>query len=216
MHGRSAIAHAQRVTTARRVGRDSRENGIMSQITKTAQVKPVPNNDTYGRGIAASLALAAAVIVAAFLLTRAPAAVPTGMAGADQLTDGFLPGAIAAHAGAADAQCPGVVRRLGGKPRWTNARRSERGSRRVGGWPDRVCGHHANTNCATGGRPGWSRRARATATSPMAGSRPSSSRHRAGRDAGRTSGRRRATSPRPDRRAPGPRRGGPAAPPGAA
>lgn len=69
----------------------------MSQITKTAQVKPVPNNDTYGRGIAASLALAAAVIVAAFLLTRAPAAVPTGMAGADRLTDGFLPGAIAAH-----------------------------------------------------------------------------------------------------------------------
>lgn len=70
----------------------------MSQISKTAQVKPTTSDETYGRAITAILALAAAVIVAAVLLTRPQAAVPTGAAGGSDLTDGFLPGAMAAHA----------------------------------------------------------------------------------------------------------------------
>jgi hypothetical protein len=70
----------------------------MSQITKTAQVKPIAARDSYGRGITASLALAATLIVVAFLLTRAPAANPVGGGSTDQLTDGFLPGAKAANA----------------------------------------------------------------------------------------------------------------------
>jgi hypothetical protein len=70
----------------------------MSQISKTAQVKPTTSDETYGRAITAILALAAAVIVAALLLTRPQAAVPTGAAGGGDLTDGFLPGAMAAHA----------------------------------------------------------------------------------------------------------------------
>jgi hypothetical protein len=71
----------------------------MSQITKTAQapVKPRTSDEFYGRAITATIALAAAIIVVAFLLTRGTAAVPAGAAGGDQLTDGFLPGAIAAH-----------------------------------------------------------------------------------------------------------------------
>lgn len=70
----------------------------MSQITKAAQVKPIDSNDSYGRAITAALALAATLIVVAFLLTRSPASVPAGTVGADRLTDGFLPGALAANA----------------------------------------------------------------------------------------------------------------------
>jgi hypothetical protein len=70
----------------------------MSQITKAAQVKPIDSNDSYGRAITAALALAATLIVVAFLLTRAPATLPAGAAGADRLTDGFLPGVMAANA----------------------------------------------------------------------------------------------------------------------
>jgi len=71
----------------------------MSQITKTspAEVTPRTSDEFYGRAITATLALAAAVIVAALLLTRAPAAVPAGASGANDLTDGFLSGAISAH-----------------------------------------------------------------------------------------------------------------------
>ena len=69
----------------------------MSQITKTTQVKPVPSEETYGRAITAALAITAAMILAAFLLTRPSTAVPFGGAAADRLTDGYLPGAIAAH-----------------------------------------------------------------------------------------------------------------------
>ena len=70
----------------------------MSHITKAADVKSRTSDEYYGRAITASLALAAAVIVAAFLLTRTTTAVPAGAAGAGNLTDGFLPGAISAHA----------------------------------------------------------------------------------------------------------------------
>ena len=70
----------------------------MSQITKTAQVKPVASVESYGRAITFGLAATATIIVVAFLLTRPLAAVPTGSAGTDRLTDGFLPGALAAHA----------------------------------------------------------------------------------------------------------------------
>jgi len=70
----------------------------MSQITKTAEIKPRTSDETYGRAITVSLTLTAAIIVAAFLLTRPLAAVPTGPASANSLTDGFLPGAMAAHA----------------------------------------------------------------------------------------------------------------------
>jgi hypothetical protein len=68
----------------------------MSHITKTTQVKPVPSGATYGRAITVALALTAAMIVAAFLLTRPSTAVPSA-GGANELTDGYLPGAIAAH-----------------------------------------------------------------------------------------------------------------------
>jgi hypothetical protein len=70
----------------------------MSQITKSAQAKPVASDETYGRAITATLALAAALIAVAFLLARSPASVPAGTVGADRLTDGFLPGAMAANA----------------------------------------------------------------------------------------------------------------------
>ncbi len=74
----------------------------MSQITNTAKVKPITSQESYGRAITVGLASTAAVIAVAFLLTR-PVAAPAGGAGANQLTDGFLPGATAAHA-AAQAQ----------------------------------------------------------------------------------------------------------------
>jgi hypothetical protein len=74
------------------------ENEAMSQITKTAEIKPRTSDETYGRAITVSLTVTAAIIVAAFLLTRPLAAVPTGNASANSLTDGFLPGAMAAHA----------------------------------------------------------------------------------------------------------------------
>ena len=70
----------------------------MSQITRTAEVKPITSTESYGRAIAVGLAATAAIIVVAFLLTRPMAAIPAQGTGADQLTDGFLPGAIAAHA----------------------------------------------------------------------------------------------------------------------
>ena len=70
----------------------------MSQITRTAEVKPSTSMESYGRAITVGLAATAAVIVVAFLLTRPMAAIPPRGAGADQLTDGFLPGVIAAHA----------------------------------------------------------------------------------------------------------------------
>jgi len=70
----------------------------MSQITKTAEVKPITSVESYGRAITVSLALTAAIIVAALLLTRPGSARPTGGTAADQLTDGFMPGAVAAHA----------------------------------------------------------------------------------------------------------------------
>ena len=71
----------------------------MSQITKAvpAHVKPRTSDATYGRAITAALAFAAAAIVAALMLTRPPVALPAGAAAANELTDGFLPGAIAAH-----------------------------------------------------------------------------------------------------------------------
>jgi hypothetical protein len=72
----------------------------MSQITKSAQAKPRTSDEFYGRAITATLALAAAMIVVAFLLTRPASTVPTGAAGARDLTDGFLPGAVAAHSAA--------------------------------------------------------------------------------------------------------------------
>ena len=50
----------------------------MSQITKTTQVKPVPSQETYGRAITVALAITAAMIVAALLLTRPSSAVPFG------------------------------------------------------------------------------------------------------------------------------------------
>jgi hypothetical protein len=97
VYGRSIVPHAQGVTTAD-PGRERTENESMSQITKTAQAKPITNVESYGRAITVGLAVTAAVIVVAFLLTRPMAPIPTRGAGADQLTDGFLPGAIAAHA----------------------------------------------------------------------------------------------------------------------
>ena len=84
--------------TADNTGREMTENETMSQITKTAEIKPRTSDETYGRAIAVSLTLTAAIIVAAFLLTRPLAAIPTGNASANSLTDGFLPGAMAAHA----------------------------------------------------------------------------------------------------------------------
>ena len=69
----------------------------MSQITKTTQAKPIPSEETYGRAITVALAIAASMIVAALLLTRPSSAVPFGGAAADRLTDGYLPGATAAH-----------------------------------------------------------------------------------------------------------------------
>jgi hypothetical protein len=71
----------------------------MSQISKvaSAQVKARSSDEAYGRAITATLALAATVIVAALLLTRPPIAIPAGAGGANELTDGFLPGAIAAQ-----------------------------------------------------------------------------------------------------------------------
>ena len=71
----------------------------MSQITKSAQANPRTSDEFYGRAITATLALAAALIVVAYLLTR-PATTPAGAAGARDLTDGFLPGAVAARAAA--------------------------------------------------------------------------------------------------------------------
>ena len=71
----------------------------MSQITNTAEVKPTTSAESYGRAITAGLTLTAAVIAVAFLLTR-PVALPTGGAGTNQLADGFLPGAMAAHVAA--------------------------------------------------------------------------------------------------------------------
>ena len=70
----------------------------MSQITKAVEAKPITSVESYGRAITVSLALTAAIIVAAFVLTRPATTGPTAGAAADQLTDGFLPGAIAAHA----------------------------------------------------------------------------------------------------------------------
>jgi hypothetical protein len=69
----------------------------MSQITKTAEVKHITSAESYGRAITAGLASTVAILVVAFLLTRPTAGVPSGAMGGDQLTDGFLPGAIAAH-----------------------------------------------------------------------------------------------------------------------
>ena len=70
----------------------------MSQITKApAQVKPRTSDEFYGRAITATLALAAAIIVVAYMLMRPATSVPSGNAGANDLTDGFLPGAIAAN-----------------------------------------------------------------------------------------------------------------------
>ena len=85
------------MTTADQPGRDHMENELMSQITKTAEVKPIASTESYGRAIAAGLASTAAILVVAFLLTRPMAGVPLGATGEDRLTDGFLPGAIAAH-----------------------------------------------------------------------------------------------------------------------
>jgi hypothetical protein len=84
--------------TADNTCRDITESEAMSQITKTAEIKPRSSDETYGRAITFSLTLTAAIIVASFMLTRPLAAVPTGDASANSLTDGFLPGAMAAHA----------------------------------------------------------------------------------------------------------------------
>jgi hypothetical protein len=72
----------------------------MSQINKAAvgQVKPRTSDEFYGRAITATIALTAAIIVVAFLLTRPATTVSSAGGGASQLTDGFLPGAMAAHA----------------------------------------------------------------------------------------------------------------------
>ena len=139
------------------LGRESTENESMSQITKTAQVKPRPQQrhlrtchhcqpgarcGGHRRG----------------LPPHSTAGRPFARGGGRRPADRWLPAGC--HRGsrcAAGAQCPGVVRRLGGQPRWTDARRSERGARRVGGRPDRAS-PSPSTNCATGGRPGWWRR----------------------------------------------------------
>jgi len=79
----------------------------MSQITKaSAQVKPRTNDEFYGRAITATLALAAAIIVVAYVLTRPATPIPSGGSDSGNLTDGFLPGAIAANGAvqARDAQ----------------------------------------------------------------------------------------------------------------
>jgi hypothetical protein len=72
----------------------------VSQIDKAAvgQIKARTSDEFYGRAITATLAVMAAIIIVAFLLTRpATTVVPAG-SGASQLTDGFLPGAMAANA----------------------------------------------------------------------------------------------------------------------
>ena len=48
----------------------------MSQITKAVEAKPITSQDSYGRAITVSLALTAAIIVAALLLTRPGSARP--------------------------------------------------------------------------------------------------------------------------------------------
>jgi len=98
VYGRSVVPNALGVTTADHRGRDSTEDESMSHITKTAEVKPITSVESYGRAITVSLALTAAIIVAALLLTRPGSARPTGGTAADQLTDGFMPGAVSAHA----------------------------------------------------------------------------------------------------------------------
>ena len=69
----------------------------MSQITKTTQVKPVPSQETYGRAITVALAITAAMIVAAFLDAPVNGSAVRWRGRPDRLTDGYLPGAIAAH-----------------------------------------------------------------------------------------------------------------------
>jgi hypothetical protein len=98
LHDRSLIPHALGAMTADHMGRDRMENESMSHITKTAQVKPITSVESYGRAITLGLASTAAIIVVAFLIMRPLPAGPTGTAGANRLTDGFLPGAMAAHA----------------------------------------------------------------------------------------------------------------------
>jgi len=98
LHDRSVVRHALETTTADNTCRDITENETMSQITKTAEINPRTSDETYGRAITVSLTLTAAIIVAAFLLTRPFGAIPPGHASGTSLTDGFLPGAMAAHA----------------------------------------------------------------------------------------------------------------------
>ena len=126
----------------------------MSQITRTAEVKPITSTESYGRAITVGLAATAAIIVVAFLLTRPMAAIPAQGAGADQLTDGFLPGAIAAHAAQQVRNAQALSDGWEAQPRWTNARRSERCSRRVGGWPGRRIATTRTSARRVGGRAG--------------------------------------------------------------
>ncbi len=87
----------------------------MSQITKTAEVKPIASTESYGRAITAGLALTAAILVVAFLLTRPMAAVPSRGVGSGP-ADRWLPaGRHRRSHSTADAACPGLVRRLGGR-----------------------------------------------------------------------------------------------------
>ncbi|MEP6469924.1 MAG: hypothetical protein ABJC24_09160 [Chloroflexota bacterium] len=76
----------------------------MSQINKTAAQAPIitlEKPESYGRAIATSMAaavaLAAAGIAFAFVLTAQPSPTPALRTSTSQLTDGYLPGAIAAH-----------------------------------------------------------------------------------------------------------------------
>jgi hypothetical protein len=91
----------------------------MDQISQTAAQSPtvaVDKPETYGRAIGATLALAAALIAVAFVMLPGSAVRPSADSQAATLTDGYLPGAIAAHAAAmaqnADALTDGWEARL--------------------------------------------------------------------------------------------------------
>ena len=84
----------------------------MSQITKTAKVKPIPSNRELMDVASTPAWRRCGGHRAAFLLTSGAGRRSHGDADANQLTDGFLPGA-SRRTCAAQRSRPGSRRRLG-------------------------------------------------------------------------------------------------------
>jgi hypothetical protein len=92
----------------------------MSQISNSVVQAPTitaPRQNGYGRTIGLTMALATAIILAAFVLLPEPALPQAGRTTSSTLTDGYLPGAVTAQAAAraedAQALTDGWAPRLG-------------------------------------------------------------------------------------------------------